>query len=137
MVVVFHATQDEAQTLAEVMPWIDVLIVANDEQPATLSCERLPCSKETAIVTNATQGAAVGMLTVKINKERQAQAGVNRYHNVSEKITPNANISHLLGGLCDVDNIGNPLIPLDIKSLTMQYILPISTNTAAKNVLVL
>ena len=96
VVVVFHATQDEAQTLAEAMPWIDVLIVANDEQPATLSCERLPCSKETAIVTNATQGAAVGMLTVKINKERQAQAGVNRYHNVSEKITPNANISHLL-----------------------------------------
>ena len=96
VVVVFHATQDEAQTLADAMPWIDVLIVANDEQPATLSCERLPCSKETAIVTNATQGAAVGMLTVKINKERQAQAGVNRYHNVSEKITPNANISHLL-----------------------------------------
>ena len=96
VVVVFHATQDEAQTLAEAMPWIDVLIVANDEQPATLSCERLPCSKETAIVTNATQGAAVGMLTVKINKKRQAQAGVNRYHNVSEKITPNANISHLL-----------------------------------------
>ena len=96
VVVVFHATQDEAQTLAEAMPWIDVLIVANDEQPATLSCERLPCSKETAIVTNATQGAAVGMLTVKINKERQAQADVNRYHNVSEKITPNANISHLL-----------------------------------------
>ena len=96
VVVVFHATQDEAQTLAKAMPWIDVLIVANDEQPATLSCERLPCSKETAIVTNATQGAAVGMLTVKINKERQAQAGVNRYHNVSEKITPNANISHLL-----------------------------------------
>ena len=96
VVVVFHATQDEAQTLAEAMPWIDVLIVANDEQPATLSCERLPCSKETAIVTNATQGAAVGMLTVKINKERQAQAGVNRYHNVSEKITPNVNISHLL-----------------------------------------
>ena len=96
VVVVFHATQDEAQTLAEAMPWIDVLIVANNEQPATLSCERLPCSNETAIVTNATQGAAVGMLTVKINKERQAQAGVNRYHNVSEKITPNANISHLL-----------------------------------------
>ena len=96
VVVVFHATQDEAQTLAEAMPWIDVLIVANDEQPATLSCERLPCSNETAIVTNATQGAAVGMLTMKINKERQAQAGVNRYHNVSEKIAPNANISHLL-----------------------------------------
>ena len=96
VVVVFHASQDEAQTLAVAMPWIDVLIVANNEQPATLSCERLPCSKETAIVTNVTQGAAVGMLTVKINKERQAQAGVNRYHNVSEKITPNANISHLL-----------------------------------------
>ena len=42
VVVVFHATQDEAQTLAVAMPWIDVLIVANDEQPATLSCERLP-----------------------------------------------------------------------------------------------
>lgn len=96
MVVVFHATQDEAQILAEEMPWIDVLIVVNNEQPVTLSCERFLCGKETAIVTNATEGAAVGALTVEIGKEGQAQAGVNRYHSVSERIIPNANISHLL-----------------------------------------
>ena len=96
VVVVLHATQDEAQALTEVMPWIDVLIVVNDEQPTTLRCERLPCSDETMIVTNASEGAAVGMLTVEIDKQRQAQVVKNRFHTVSENITPNPNISDLL-----------------------------------------
>ena len=96
VVVVFHATQDEAQTLVDAMPWIDILIVVNSEQPTSLSYKRLPDDKDLAIVVNATEGAAVGALTVKIDKKGQAQAVENRYYSVSEKITPNANILHLL-----------------------------------------
>lgn len=96
VVVVYHATQDEAQTLADAVPWIDVLIVANSEQPETLRSERLHYDKGTAIVANATEGAAVGTLTVEIDKEGDAHTIENRYHNVSEEITPDANISQLL-----------------------------------------
>lgn len=96
VVVVYHATEDEAQTLADAMPWIQVVIVANSEQPATLNCERLPCDKETVIVANATEGAAVGALTVEIDREGEAQAVKNRYYNVFEEIRPDANISQLL-----------------------------------------
>ena len=96
VVVVFHATQDEAQTLVDMAPWIDVLIVANSELPETLRSERLHYHKGTAIVANATEGAAVGKLTVEIDKEGDVHTNENRYHNVSEEITPNANISHLL-----------------------------------------
>ena len=97
VVVVFHATQDEAKTLAEVEGWIDVLIVAGNKQGNVVESDTEPIFiGKTAIVTNATEGAAVGTLTVEIDKERRAQAIENRYHSVSEKITPNANISHLL-----------------------------------------
>ena len=96
VVVVYHATKDEAQTLADAVPWIDVLIVANSEQPETLRSERLHYDKGTAIVANATEGAAVGMLTVEIDKEGDAHTIENQYHNVSEEITPDANISQLL-----------------------------------------
>ena len=96
VVVVYHATQDEAQTLVDAMPWMDVLIVANGEQPATLRSEPMPYDKGTAIVVNATEGAAVGALSVKTDKKGDKHRFENRYHNVSEEITPDANISHLL-----------------------------------------
>jgi len=97
VVVVFHATQDEAETLAETMSWIDILIVGGNEQKNFAGNDAEPIFVgKTAIVANATEGAAVGMLTVEIDKKGQAQAVENRYYNVSEKITPNANISHLL-----------------------------------------
>ena len=97
VVVVFHATQDEAETLAETMSWIDVLIIAGNGQENFVGTDTEPIFiGKTAIVANATEGAAVGMLTVEIDKKGQAQAVENRYYNVSEKITPNANISHLL-----------------------------------------
>ncbi len=96
VVVVYHSTQDEAQTLANTMPWIDVLIVANGEQPETLRSEHPTYDKGTSIVVNATEGAAVGALTVEIDKKGDIHTFENRYHNVSEEITPDANISHLL-----------------------------------------
>ena len=97
VVVVFHATQDEAETLAETMSWIDILIVGGNEQKNFAGNDAEPIFVgKTAIVANATEGAAVGMLTVEIDKKGQAQAVENRYYNVSEEIIPNANISHLL-----------------------------------------
>ena len=48
VVVVFHATQSEAQILAAAVPWIDILIVV-DEQPAILGCESSPSPEETVI----------------------------------------------------------------------------------------
>ena len=96
VVVVYHATQDEAQTLADTMPWIDVLIVANGEQPEILRSERPTYDKGTAIVINATEGAAVGALALVTDKKGDGHTFENRYHNVSEEITPDANISHLL-----------------------------------------
>ena len=95
VVVVFHATQEEAQTFAEAVPWIDVLIIA-DEQQAILGCEDSRCGEQTAIVTNAAQGVALGVLEVKLDQKLQVQAFTNRHHAVSEKITPDANISQLL-----------------------------------------
>ena len=63
VVVVFHATHAEARRLAESAGWIDVLIVANSEQQ---SSEAAPVSPtfigKTAIVTNVTAGAAVGIM---------------------------------------------------------------------------
>ena len=95
VVVVFHATQAEAKTLAEAVPWIDVLIVVNEQQ-AILTCEGSHCGEQTAIVTNAAQGAALGVLEVKLDETSQAPAFTNRHYTVSEKLTPDANISRLL-----------------------------------------
>ncbi len=59
VVVVFHGTHAEADVLAETVPWIDVLIVAN-EQPTIVKCEGSRCAEKIAMVTNAAQGAALG-----------------------------------------------------------------------------
>jgi len=97
VVVVFHATQDEAKTLAEKVGWIDVLIVAANEQNNLAETEPGPVFiGKTTIVKNATQGAAVGVLSVEFNEELKRQTVVNQYHTVSEKISPDASVSRLL-----------------------------------------
>ncbi len=95
VVVVFHATQSEAHILAAAAPWIDILIVV-DEQPAILGCEGSRSPEETVIVTNATQGSAIGVLEVKLDETSQVQAFTNQHHSVSEKLTPHASILQLL-----------------------------------------
>lgn len=97
VVVVFHATEKEAHTLAEVVPWIDVLIVAGNTEKDPLEIHR-PASftGKTAIVTNASQGAAVGVLEVEPYNVSQEYTFTNRYHDVSEKITPNVDLAHLI-----------------------------------------
>ena len=103
VVVVFHATHAEAQRLAESAGWVDVLIVANSEQQ---SLEVTPVSPtfigKTAIVTDIKAGAAVGVLRVHrcfstpLDMSTLKRDVTNRYHVVSEKLTPDANILQLL-----------------------------------------
>lgn len=97
VVVVFHATQKETRTLAKTVPWIDVLVVVGDEQsdPATPR-QTAVFVGETAIVTNPTQGTAVGVLEVRHFQEPQGYTFTNQYHGVSEKIEPNAELAQLL-----------------------------------------
>lgn len=97
VLVVYHATQDEAKTLAEKVGWIDVLIVAANEQNNLAETEPgTVFIGKTTIVKNATQGAAVGVLSVEFNEELKRQTVVNQYHTVSEKIAPDASVSRLL-----------------------------------------
>ena len=70
VVVVFHATQEEAETLAETAPWIDVLIVAGNQQKDTKEIHRPSIfTGNNAIVTNVSQGASVGVLEMARDKE--------------------------------------------------------------------
>ena len=97
IVVVFHGTQEEARALTEAVPWVDVLIVAGDRQAdfvETHSPSTLP--GETLVVSNVSQGDAVGILGVEHNKDLGAYTFKNRYQSVSEKIAPNRNIADLI-----------------------------------------
>ena len=97
VIVVFHATQEETHALAKTVPWIDVLIVAGDEQKHPVEPRRTSIfTGETAIVTNAAQGAAVGVLEVERYKKPKGYTFTNHYHGVSEKIGPNPELVRLL-----------------------------------------
>ena len=97
VVVVFHATQEEAETLAETAPWIDVLIVAGNQQKDTEEIHRPSIfTGNNAIVTNVSQGASVGVLEVARDKELKRHIFTNAYHGVSEKIAPNADFAQLI-----------------------------------------
>ena len=97
IVVVFHATHAEAKTLAKNVPWIDVLIVAGDalKDPAALR-KAAVFRGEAAIVINAGQGTAIGVLEVEHDLALPGDTFTNAYHPVSEKIMPNTDIAHLL-----------------------------------------
>ena len=97
VVVVFHATQEEAETLAKTAPWIDVLIVAGNQQKDTKEIHRPSIfTGDNAIVTNVSQGASVGVLEVARDKELKRHIFTNAYHGVSEKIAPNADFAQLI-----------------------------------------
>ena len=97
IVVVFHGTQAEAHALAETVPWIDVLIVAGDEQKdPVVPRKAATLVGETAIVTNAAEGAAVGVLEMEHQAKSQGYIFINEYHGVSEQITPDQDLSRLL-----------------------------------------
>ena len=97
VVVVFHATQEESETLAETAPWIDVLIVAGNQQKDTKEIHRPSIfTGNNAIVTNVSQGASVGVLEMARDKELKRHIFTNAYHGVSEKIAPNADFAQLI-----------------------------------------
>lgn len=97
VVVVFHATQEEAHTLAKTAPWINVLIVVGNQQRGTDGIHNPSIfTGENAIVTNVSQGAAVGVLEMERDSELQRSIFTNAYHGVSEKITPFAELEQLI-----------------------------------------
>ena len=97
VVVVFHGTQEEAHTLSEAIPWIDVLIVAaNQQKDITKAHKPAIFAGKTATVINATQGATVGALEIQRDEERQRYIFTSGHHGVSEKIAPDAALEQLL-----------------------------------------
>ena len=97
VVVVFHGTQEKAHTLSEANPWIDILIVVGNHQKNIegihrpfLFTDRMP------FVTNVSEGAAVGVLEVNVDSELERYIFTNSYHDVSEKIPPNADIAQFI-----------------------------------------
>lgn len=97
VVVVFHGTQEKAHTLAEANSWIDILIVVGNQQKDTEGIHKpTTFTGENAIVTNVSQGASVGALEVEHDNEMQRYIFTNAYHGVSEKITPEPELSQLI-----------------------------------------
>ncbi|MYG08209.1 hypothetical protein F4167_16665 [Candidatus Poribacteria bacterium] len=98
VVVVFHGTQVEAHALAEAVPWMDVLIVVSDSEQKDPSVSRKVVTfvGESAIVTNETEGTAVGVLEMKHDAGSQGYIFTNDHHAVTEKITPDTDLTRLL-----------------------------------------
>ena len=94
---VFHGSQEDAHALAETVPWIDVLIVAGDEQkdPA-VSHRTVVFVGDTAIVRNAAEGAAIGVLEIAYDAGSQGYVFTNDHYAVTEKITPDTDLARLL-----------------------------------------
>ena len=97
VVVVFHGTQAAAHTLVKSFPWIDVLIVVGNQQKDIDGIHSPSIfTGETAIVTNVSQGAAVGVLEMARDTGLKSYIFTNGYHGVSEKIEPNAELAQLI-----------------------------------------
>ena len=97
VVVVFHGTQEKAHTLAEANSWIDILIIVGNQQKDTDGIHKSTTfTGKNAIVTNISQGAAVGVLEMERDSKLQRHVFTNAYHGVSEKIEPNADLATLI-----------------------------------------
>ncbi len=120
VVVVFHATHAEAMILAENVPWIDVLIVAGDIPKDPASPHKVTVFRgETAIVINAGQGTAVGVLEMEHDSVLQEDTFTNAYQPVSEKIAPHADIARLLEayeGLIGTTDSFDPVEPSAVEN---------------------
>ncbi len=90
---VFHGTEDEARGLAERFPWLDVLILAGNESTNTSSPTIV---RNTAIVTNAPKGEAVGVLEIGLDDHLRVVSRQGYRVEVSEKIAPDENLETLL-----------------------------------------
>ena len=86
---VFHGTEVEARRLAERFPWLDVLILAQDE-PADTSSPTI--IRNTAIVTNPPKGEAVGVLEVGLDTHLSVVSRHDYRVKISEQIAPDENL---------------------------------------------
>ena len=92
---VFHGAEDEARTLAQKIPWLSVLIRAQNESTEVASDTPIVIGNMT-IVTNPAKGEAVGVLEIELNADQQVVSRQNQHLSVSERITPDADLEMLL-----------------------------------------
>ena len=92
---VFHGTEDEARTLAEKVPWLSVLIRAQNVS-SEVALDIPIVVGNTTIVTNSAKGEAVGVLEIGLDPDRQVISRQNQHVPVSERITPDADLEMLL-----------------------------------------
>ena len=97
IIVVFHGIQEKARALAKTFPWINILIVVGNHQKDTEGLHTPSTfTDNNIIVTNVSQGAAVGVLEVDKASELKRYIITNSYHGVSEKIAPDSELSQLI-----------------------------------------
>ena len=95
VVILFHASHEEAEALAKEFLWVNVLIHAQNEQTETASDTPMVVGKAT-IVTNPAKGETVGVLEIGLNPELDVVSRENQRIAVSERITPDADLETLL-----------------------------------------
>ena len=97
VVVVFHGTQEKAQTLSEANSWIDILIVVGNHQKNIEGIHKPSVfTDKIAFVTNVSEGAAVGVLEVNVDSELNRYIFTNSFHGVSEEIAPDTDLAQLI-----------------------------------------
>ena len=92
---VFHGKEDEARILAQKVPWLSVLIRANNESSEVTSDIPIVV-RNTTIVPNPPKGEAVGVLEIGFDADQQVISRQNQRVTVSERITPDADLEMLL-----------------------------------------
>lgn len=97
VVVVFHGTQENAQTLSEANSWIDILIVVGNHEKNIEGIHKPSVfTDKMAFITNVSEGAAVGVLDVNVDSELNRYIFTNSFHGVSEEIAPDADLAQLI-----------------------------------------
>ena len=91
---VFNGSEAEARGLAEQFPWLDVLVLTQNES-AEISSPTIV--RNTTIVTNPPKGEAVGVLVLGLDANLSVVSRQNQRVGVSERIASDENLEMLLG----------------------------------------
>lgn len=97
VIVIFHGTQEKAQALGKSALWVNVLIVAGNQQKDTEGIHKPSTfTSKNVVVANVSEGAAVGVLEFARDNKLNHYITTNSYHGVSEKIEPDTDLAQLI-----------------------------------------
>ena len=97
VIVIFHGTQEKAQALGKSALWVNVLIVAGNQQKDTEGIHKPSTfTSKNVVVANVSEGAAVGVLEFARDNKSNRYITTNSYHGVSEKIEPDTDLAQLI-----------------------------------------